>query len=245
MRVHTPDPTSTATVTNHLTAWGACFAGTQQSPVAFTSAHGLSSSSPPKFNYPTNVTGPLNNWDFGPQFVLGKVADDNTTEASIEFSHDGEKETAYFRSWHTHAPAEHTVDGHRPKAELHFVHYDDNNKPRAVVGFLIDRADNTTTTKESAFYKQLEGLTLPTIFDNQTIGEIHLDLNLAVKESGDYKNFYTYKGSLTTPPCTEGLRWFVSKDILYLSDTQLANLLGVSTFAARPTNEIWLHEVNA
>ena len=37
----------------------------------------------------------------------------------------------------------------------------------------------------------------------------------------DLTNFYTYKGSLTTPPCTEGLRWVVLKDIQPISAAQL------------------------
>ncbi len=187
----------------------------------------------------------MNNWDFGPQFTLGAVAADNTTEASIQFSHDGVEETAYFRSWHTHAPAEHTIDGYAPRAELHYVHYDDNNNPRAVVGFFVDLATAENPANESAFYKQLESLTLPDVFNNQTIPEVTLDLNLAISEAKDYKNFWTYKGSLTTPPCLEGLRWFVSKDIIYVSSAQLESLLKVSTFGARPTIRIWAHEVNA
>merc|ERR1711924_199686 len=36
------------------------------------------------------------------------------------------------------------------------------------------------------------------------------------------KNYYTYDGSLTTPPCTEGLRWVVMQSNMYLSAQQLA-----------------------
>lgn len=189
----------------------------------------------------------MNNWDFGPQFAI-PTADDNTTAAHIVFEQDGQKETAYFRSWHTHAPAEHSVDGRRPKGELHYVHYDAEGNPRAVVGFLLDLAmdkDDYETPSGSAFYQQFEKMDLPTIFENRTMSDITLNLNLALKESNNYKNFWTYKGSLTTPPCTEGLRWFVSKDVIYLSSAQMAGLLGVSTFSARPTHELWNHQLNA
>ena len=38
-------------------------------------------------------------------------------------------------------------------------------------------------------------------------------------EVGGVEEFWTYKGSLTTPPCSEGLRWFLPKQELIVSET--------------------------
>merc|ERR1712134_234477 len=37
------------------------------------------------------------------------------------------------------------------------------------------------------------------------------------------KNYYTYDGSLTTPPCTEGIRWVVMQSTVTASNAQIAN----------------------
>ncbi|KAF7186975.1 Carbonic anhydrase [Pseudocercospora fuligena] len=230
--------------------WGYCFNGTQQSPIAITSSWGISKNHKPTFHYPSNLTGSFNIWDFGPQFTLDGRLSHHSMQAgsshrrrmevpNIEFEDNGKNESAYFKSWHTHAPAEHTIDGYRPKAELHFVHYDENANPRAVIGFLIDRHADA---EPSPFFEALPKHA--NIFDNQTVSDIEIDLNQAIKEVGGYSNFFTYKGSLTTPPCYEGIRWFVGRDILYVNDAQMQDLLSVSTFSARPVNPIWLHAVN-
>ena len=66
---------------------------------------------------------------------------------------------------------------------------------------------------------------------------------LALKEVGNLKNFWTYKGSLTTPPCSEGLRWWVAGKVLEVSDAQMQALLGVSTYSARVEQMVWNHAI--
>ena len=203
---------------------------------------GLYAGAAPVFNYPETLNGSLNNWDFGPQFALDKnVGNTNTNLPSMQFEENGKTETVYFRSWHTHSPAEHSIDGWKPKAEMHFVHFTAEGIPRAVVTFLIDRHPEATGSK---FFSQLQS-PMPDFIANKTMENVNCNLNLAIEEIGGYNNFFTYQGSLTTPPCAEGLRWFVSTDLLLLSDVQMQELLSVSTFSARPEFSPWLHNVNA
>jgi carbonic anhydrase len=49
---------------------------------------------------------------------------------------------------------------------------------------------------------------------------------------------------MTSPPCTEGLRWFVAGDVLVASTAQLQDLLGVSKYSARAEQMLWQHGVN-
>ncbi|PIA92169.1 hypothetical protein CB0940_09432 [Cercospora beticola] len=234
--------------------WSTCYSGRRQSPINLRSKWGYYTQEPPTFHYPKNLTGKIDNWDFGPQFSV-EVDDDNKTAAYIEFDHDGDPEIAYFRQWHVHTAAEHTIDGYRPKGEIHFVHYDDAGVPRSVIGFFFDRKSKyddynfnftgpAIDATGSAFYRQLEPLELPDIFSNNTLEGVELDLNLLVKEAKDYKKFWTYKGSLTTPPCSEGIRWFISPEIIWLSDDQTESLLRASTFGDRPVNSVWDHDIN-
>ena len=48
------------------------------------------------------------------------------------------------------------------------------------------------------------------------------------------ENFFAYRGSLTTPPCSEGVRWFVIVEPDQLSATQLEAFTSVIHDNARP-----------
>lgn len=58
------------------------------------------------------------------------------------------------------------------------------------------------------------------------------------------KDFWTYSGSLTSPPCTEGIRWWVAGDTWMVSAEQMRAILGVSTFIAGVEQVVWAHGVN-
>jgi carbonic anhydrase len=51
-------------------------------------------------------------------------------------------------------------------------------------------------------------------------------------------------GSLTSPPCTEGIRFFVARNILFVGNAQMQDILNVSTYSARAEQEVWLHQIN-
>jgi len=53
-------------------------------------------------------------------------------------------ETVYMLGWLIQAPADHTVQGVRSKAELHFVHIDTQGNPRAVLAFRSDPGNADT-----------------------------------------------------------------------------------------------------
>ncbi|CAK3941039.1 Hypothetical predicted protein [Lecanosticta acicola] len=220
--------------------WGYCFNGTQQSPIAIDSRWGLSTKHQPKLNYPERLLGRYNNWDFGPQWIVDYAA--NSENATLTFEEeDGEKEEVIFQSWHTHSPAEHSIDGWYPRAELHLVHYDKQGVPRAVVGFLIERHSHASS---SAFFDQMPAFKSINFRDDVTLPNVTCNLNHALEAVNGYRDFYTYKGSLTTPPCKQGLRWYIAKDVIYISDRQMQELLDVSTFSARPVQRVWQHAVN-
>lgn len=177
----------------------ACSEGVQQSPVdisAWASGDGPAI----RFEYSAPALTARNNGhtvylDFAPGNVLD-VADRRYQLLGV----------------HYHSPAEHEVSGERFAAELHLVHQDTSGN-LAVVGLLyrlgsasllVQRLlDAAPATNESC---QLS--------DGCAASEF-------VPTQLDY---YGYEGSLTTPPCSEGVRWIVMQSVGTVSQEQVTAL---------------------
>lgn len=118
---------------------------------------------------------------------------------------------------HVHAPSEHTVDGRSAAAEFHLVHRD-NLLDLAVVGVRVDVGSPVNPAIDkillNASTKSGEQVVLTGLFDANDI----------LPERRDY---YTYSGSLTTPPCSEGVRWFVLKEPVFVSQEAVDHLRDV------------------
>ncbi|CAG8791947.1 24898_t:CDS:2, partial [Racocetra persica] len=67
----------------------------------------------------------------------------------------------------------------------------------------------------------------------------HVNITISLTEQifKEVKTVYSYYGSLTTPPCTEGVRWFVSPDVLSISPSQFKSLKYVLKYNARFTQK--------
>jgi carbonic anhydrase len=59
------------------------------------------------------------------------------------------------------------------------------------------------------------------------------------------RGYWTYTGSLTTPPCTEGVRWFVFQQPVTLSRTQLRNYTSLFRMNTRPLQDAHGREIEA
>jgi carbonic anhydrase len=110
--------------------------------------------------------------------------------------------------FHFHAPSEHTIDGKQYDAELHLVHKNILGQ-LVVVGVLLSKSD---TTPSSIFDEIL--MTAPVTIETGTREGMVLNANSLLPQDPDY---FTYAGSLTTPPCTEGVRWFVMQTPVQVS----------------------------
>lgn len=217
----------------HLPDYTLCQTGTQQSPIALNLNQGLSLNHIIDFNYNGNITGNFHNWQYGPAFTV--VNEDKNWANNPSITYDNE--TVYLKGWHIHTPADHTVGGDRSKAELHFVHVDANGKERAVLAFRLDpgNADN-------AFFSQI-----PKMIgweETNVQREMGIDHTLALQSVLYFNEFWTYEGSLTSPPCTEGIRWFVARQIMFVGVDQMRAILRASTYSARVEQEVWQHRIN-
>jgi carbonic anhydrase len=109
--------------------------------------------------------------------------------------------------FHFHSPSEHEINHRRADAELHFVHRNDRNQ-LLVVAVLLEEGDSNPALASL--------LRSPSLTSSPLI-----DLNQLLPSTTEH---YQYVGSLTTPPCTEGVRWIVMRSPLSLSAEQLVQL---------------------
>lgn len=111
---------------------------------------------------------------------------------------------------HFHAPSENTVHGKHYAMEMHLVHKDATGAV-AVVAVMFDKgAANTELDKLWA--------TMPEKAEQNTKISTQMDLNALLPTD---KTYWRFSGSLTTPPCSEGVTWIVLKHPLTLSAAQL------------------------
>ncbi|KAG7138120.1 hypothetical protein HYQ46_008366 [Verticillium longisporum] len=102
--------------------------------------------------------------------------------------------------------------------------------------------DNKTVYMDDPFFTQLPPMI--GFSETGTQVEVTLDLNLALDGVAHFNEFWTYQGSLTSPPCHEGIRWFVARQTMFAGVTQMQALLGASTYSARAEQEVWQHRIN-
>jgi carbonic anhydrase len=131
--------------------------------------------------------------------------------------------------FHFHTPSEHARQGQRYPMEVHLVHQSaDGNL--AVVGIFIRRGNENSTLAK------LLGNVSSTVNKENVIQSIKI--NAADLLPDDRARFHYY-GSLTTPPCSENVNWFVMKDPIEASANQInqfENLIGKN---ARPLQRMY------
>lgn len=132
------------------------------------------------------------------------------------------------KQFHFHSPSEHTIDGQSFAMEIHFVHADKDGK-LAVVGVLIEEGEEHPVLSQLwAFMPENPGEA-----SQEPIGIEETDLLPPTRK------YYAYGGSLTTPPCTEGVRWVVLKTPIHASARQIATFKSrVGPATNRPTQPV-------
>ncbi|CDW75260.1 UNKNOWN [Stylonychia lemnae] len=112
---------------------------------------------------------------------------------------------------HIHAPSEHTFNGKNYDLELHLVHRKFGTNILSVLALYYDV--NEGGNKENEF---IESLKLKE--HNPQVALIPLQEQI---EAVDVSKIIHYKGSLTTPPCTEGVNWIISPKPFHISEEQM------------------------
>ena len=130
--------------------------------------------------------------------------------------------------YHFHAPSEHTLNGEHFPMEVHFVHSSDSGE-LAVIGVFIEQG------KHNAAFDPVWNV-MPREPGKSLMLEGHdVDLDALVpRGSGAFR----YEGSLTTPPCSEGVRWFVRQEPIALSSEQISTFTDIIDNNNRPVQPL-------
>lgn len=112
---------------------------------------------------------------------------------------------------HFHAPSEHTLDGKHFPLEGHFVHQAQDGRI-AVIGVMF-----MTGKENAAFQDILDAAESSTKGSN----DVKIDDLKVTRLLPKSRSYYHYLGSLTTPPLTENVEWYVLTESVPISKEQL------------------------
>ena len=125
--------------------------------------------------------------------------------------------------FHFHRPSEERIDGRQFDMVAHLVHKDVEGR-LAVVAVLLERG-----SAQAIVQNVWNNLPLEKGEELAARGTINLNDLLPAERS-----YFTYMGSLTTPPCSEGVLWMVMKQPVQISSEQIGIFARLYPMNARP-----------
>ena len=203
------------------TQWGSlskdftlCELGRDQSPINIKNAV---ESTPSKISF-----------DYKPSplmvFNTGRTIQVNYAKGST-VNINGEKYALL--QFHFHTPSEHEINDKASAMELHLVHRNDAGQ-LAVVGVMLNKGEANSLIEEV-------WNNIPAIGKTNTVSNITINATNILPSS---KSYYSYDGSLTTPPCSEGVRWNVFLEPMTISEEQIESFEKIYQVDARPIQPI-------
>jgi carbonic anhydrase len=135
--------------------------------------------------------------------------------------------TFEFKQFHFHHKGEHAINGVKGEMEMHLVHADSAGNLLVVAMIIKEGAANPTIGKVLQH--------IPEEKEKET--ESNTSINLSDVLPAD-KKYYTYTGSLTTPPCTDGIEWIILKQPITMSAEQIASFTKRYANDARPLQKL-------
>lgn len=188
-----------------------CATGTRQSPIDLTAARRQILPSP-TFDYESSGIELLN------------------TGHTIEMRYDAgswlglQQERYALEELHFRVPSEHTIDGRSFPMELHLLHRAASGG-RANLALLVEAG-----ARHDALAAILDNLPEGTELPRQVLDARFTASDLLPAETA----WYRYDGSLTEPPCAEGVRWLIAATPIQVDEAQLEQIRAVVRGNNRP-----------
>lgn len=132
--------------------------------------------------------------------------------------------------FHFHRPSEERIDGRQFEMSVHLVHKDEQGR-LAVVAILIDKGHEKTVPQPAV---QKVWNNLPLEKNEESAARVPLDLSELLPAD---RRYFTYMGSLTTPPCTEGVQWVVMRQPVTMAPEQIELFARIYPLNARPLQQ--------
>jgi len=204
--------------------WSTCTSdcgGQTQSPVDITEA------------VPDNTLPPLS-------IVYEDVPIDLTNNGhTIEFEYESGSSLSFegiqyeLIQFHFHTKSEHTLAGQHYPLEVHLVHKNTATGNLVVIGVFFE------TGNENPFLQHFIN-DLPDQKDEHFSSAEIVSVNDLLPLD---RRYYTYNGSLTTPPCSEIVNWIVMKTPVEISNSQLQHFISILHSNNRPIQPLHGREI--
>lgn len=205
-------------------AYKTCSQGHQQSPIDIRGAHLNAKLGPLEFHYRSGAGTMQND---GHTVVVTPAAGSYFVASGVRYD---------LASFDFHNPSEHAVRGRLSDMEIHLTHRDAEGHTAILAVRLIEDV-NTPNAVLATLWKHLPAQPGAA----QPIPEFFNPAGLLPAEHG----YWSYTGSLSTPPCTEGVRWFVMEDEVPLGRDQLRAFLRVFRTNTRAIQETRSRRIEA
>lgn len=205
-------------------AYKACSQGKGQSPIDIHGAHLNRGLQPIEFHY-----------------IGGPVTLENTGNTIVAHVDPGSSivvngERYELQQFHFHHPSEEAVKGKLTDMVVHLVHKSADGKIAVIaVRFALDQSDSNAVL--AALWPHLPAKP----GSSEKIAEIVNPGGFLPTDRG----YWTYTGSLTAPPCTEGVRWFVYQSVLAVSRSQLRAFTSLIPMNSRPLQDAHGRKIEA
>ena len=188
-----------------------CETGDRQSPINISMAKHGQHHSTLTFRYHPSHVHELNNGH--------TIQVSHTSGCEADLNHH----TYKLRQFHFHAPSEHHIENQVFPMEMHLVHQDQQGHVLVIAVMMKTDASSPILSK------------LWNWLPDQLGKEVSVPLELSIADLlPTNTHHYSYSGSLTTPPCTEGVQWIVLKEPMHIAEKDVERFVHIIGHNARP-----------
>jgi len=197
-------------------AYRACSQGHEQSPIDIRGAHLNKALQPIEFHY---IAGPVTLVNTGHTVEVHVNPGSYILAGGVRYD---------LIQYHFHHPGEEAVKGKLSDMDIHLVHKSADGK-LAVIAVRLSEDRSEPNAVLATLWEHLP----TTVGATEKITDMVNAGGLLPADRG----YWTYTGSLTAPPCTEGVRWFVFEQELSISRGQLQTFGALYKINSRPLQD--------